>query len=58
MWFCPNCNHKIYEEFFPLKNIETDLPKVFDRFHSSLQHRTCTQCGTIHPLPQPATPEA
>jgi 3-hydroxyanthranilate 3,4-dioxygenase len=57
MWFCPHCNHKLYEEFFHLKNIETDLPKVFDRFHSSLQHRTCDQCGTVHPLPMPASPE-
>lgn len=55
MWFCQQCNHKLYEEFFPLKNIETDLPKVFDRFHSSLEHRTCTRCGTIHPLPEPVT---
>jgi len=53
LWFCPNCNHKVYEEFFHLKNIETDLPKVFERFYSSLEHRTCGQCGTVHPLPQP-----
>ncbi len=53
LWFCPSCNHKVYEEFFHLKNIETDLPKVFERFYSSLEHRTCGQCGTVHPLPQP-----
>ncbi|KRG41568.1 3-hydroxyanthranilate 3,4-dioxygenase [Stenotrophomonas pictorum JCM 9942] len=57
MWFCPHCNHKLYEEFFHLKNIETDLPKVFDRFHSSLEHRSCQRCGTVHPLPAPASPE-
>ncbi len=55
MWFCPQCNHTLYEEFFALESIETDLPKVFDRFHSSLQHRTCGSCGAVHPLPQPAT---
>lgn len=54
-WFCVQCNHTLYEEFFHLANIEIDLPKVFDRFHSSLQHRTCTRCGAVHPLPQPAT---
>jgi len=58
MWYCQQCNHKLYEEFFHLKNIETDLPKVFDRFHASLQHRTCTRCGAVHPLPKPVTPEA
>ncbi|KRG67136.1 3-hydroxyanthranilate 3,4-dioxygenase [Stenotrophomonas terrae] len=57
MWFCQQCNHKIYEEFFHLKNIETDLSKVFDRFHTSLAHRTCQHCGAVHPLPKPATPE-
>ena len=58
MWYCQQCNHKIYEEFFHLKNIETDLPKVFDRFHASIEHRTCSQCGAVHPLPKPVTPEA
>ncbi|MNW20529.1 3-hydroxyanthranilate 3,4-dioxygenase [compost metagenome] len=53
MWFCPQCNHKLHEEFFPLKNIETDLPRIIDHFHSSLEYRTCSQCGTVHPLPQP-----
>ncbi|MGE8280666.1 MAG: 3-hydroxyanthranilate 3,4-dioxygenase [Stenotrophomonas sp.] len=57
MWFCQQCNHKLYEEFFHLKNIETDLPKVFDRFHASLAHRTCSACGAVHPLPKPVTPE-
>ena len=50
-WFCPACNAKLYEEFFHLRNIETDLPPVFERFHASSGHRTCTACGTIHPAP-------
>ena len=53
-WYCEQCNHTLYQEFFHLANIETDLPLVFDRFHSSLQHRTCSQCGALHPLPHPA----
>ena len=44
-------NHKLYEEFFALENIETDLPKVFDRYHSSLELRTCDACGHVDPLP-------
>ena len=51
MWFCEQCNHKLYEEFFALENIETDLPKVFDRYHSSLALRTCDACGHVDPLP-------
>lgn len=51
-WYCPNCNNKLYEEFFPLGNIETDFPAVFDRFYSSLEHRTCRRCGHVHPAPE------
>lgn len=48
-WHCEQCNHKLYEEFFHLCNIETDLPLVFERFYSSLEHRTCVECGAVHP---------
>ena len=41
LWFCERCNHKLYEEFFTLHNIETDFPAVFDRFYGSLDARTC-----------------
>ena len=51
MWFCEQCNHKLYEEFFPLQNIETDFPAVFDRFYSSREHRTCRNCGHVNPAP-------
>jgi 3-hydroxyanthranilate 3,4-dioxygenase len=52
MWFCQACNHKLYEEYFPLGNIETDLPPVFERFYRSLEARTCTVCGALHPAPE------
>jgi 3-hydroxyanthranilate 3,4-dioxygenase len=51
MWFCERCNHKLYEAFFPLRNIETDFPPVFDRFYASREHRTCEQCGHLNPAP-------
>ena len=50
-WYCQDCNTKLYEEFFTLESIESDLPPVFERFHSSLDARTCPQCGAVHPLP-------
>ncbi|HET6433483.1 3-hydroxyanthranilate 3,4-dioxygenase [Dyella sp.] len=49
MWFCPRCNHKLYEEYFVLSDIETDFPPVFKRFRDSLDRRTCAQCGHVHP---------
>lgn len=51
MWFCERCNHKLYEEYFHLHNIETDFPPVFDRFYASTEHRSCTQCGHLNPAP-------
>ena len=42
---------KLYEEFFHLRDIETDFPPVFDRFYSSRDHRTCRECGHVNPAP-------
>ena len=49
MWFCENCNHKLYEEYFTLENIEKDFFPVFERFFSDQQARTCEQCGAVMP---------
>lgn len=45
-WFCENCNHQLFEEPFFVKNIETDLPVIFDRFYSNNELLTCSNCGT------------
>jgi 3-hydroxyanthranilate 3,4-dioxygenase len=47
MWFCDNCNTKLYEERFYLTNIEKDFIPVFKRFYNSKELRTCKKCGTI-----------
>ncbi len=46
-WYCENCNHLLYEEFFELTNIETQFPAIFDRFFASPERRTCSRCGTV-----------
>jgi 3-hydroxyanthranilate 3,4-dioxygenase len=46
-WYCEHCNHLLHEERLPLKDIEKELPVVFERFHASLEARTCRQCGTV-----------
>jgi 3-hydroxyanthranilate 3,4-dioxygenase len=51
LWFCERCNHKLYEEFFVLKDIEQDFPAVFDRFYRSMPARTCGACGHVNPAP-------
>lgn len=45
VWYCPECNTKVYEEFIPLKNIVKDLPPVFERFYNNPTHCTCKKCG-------------
>lgn len=52
LWFCENCNHKLYEEYFPLKNIEMDFQRVFEKFYGSEDLRTCKVCGTVMEPPQ------
>lgn len=52
IWYCPNCNAKVYEEYFPLNDIERDFPPVFARFYGSVELRTCAACGTVHPVPE------
>lgn len=45
MWFCDKCNHKLYEEHFPLHSIEKDFIPVFNRFYTSEELRTCDNCS-------------
>jgi len=45
-WYCERCGQLLYQEFFALKDIETQFPPVFERFYASRAHRTCTRCGT------------
>ena len=51
LWFCEQCNHKLYEEYFTLVDIEQDFPPVFDRFYRSREARTCGACGHLNPAP-------
>lgn len=47
LWFCENCNHKLYEVYFELKDIETDFLGHFQHFYNSTSLRTCKNCGTV-----------
>jgi 3-hydroxyanthranilate 3,4-dioxygenase len=46
-WYCENCGHLLYEEFFVLTDIEKQFPAVFDRFFADSSRRTCKRCGTV-----------
>ncbi len=51
LWYCENCNQKLYEEYFELTDIVNQLPKVMQRFYESEELRTCKNCGEVMQKP-------
>jgi len=49
MWYCDQCDRKLYEEFLYISDIVEQLPPIFDRFYSSEENRICDHCGEIMP---------
>jgi 3-hydroxyanthranilate 3,4-dioxygenase len=47
MWFCDHCNHKLYDVYFELHNIEKDFLPHFQHFYGSETLRTCQNCATV-----------
>ena len=47
LWFCENCNHKLYEVYFELHDIEKDFLPHYKHFYHSKDLRTCDKCGTV-----------
>lgn len=43
-WYCEGCETKLYEEKFPLVDIETQFKAVFERYYDSI-HTKCKKCG-------------
>lgn len=52
-WYCERCEHLLYQDFFPLTDIETQFTPVFSRFFGSLSLRTCRQCHAVMEPPLP-----
>jgi 3-hydroxyanthranilate 3,4-dioxygenase len=46
-WFCESCDTKIHRAEVPLKDIVSDLPKVFKEYNDNEKFRTCPSCGTV-----------
>jgi 3-hydroxyanthranilate 3,4-dioxygenase len=46
-WYCESCGNLLFEEFIALKDIEKELPPLFERFYASAERRTCNRCHTI-----------
>ncbi len=52
MWFCEQCNNKLHEETFPLKDIVNQLPQIMGQFYANEALRTCKACGHIMEPPK------
>ncbi len=46
-WYCESCGHQLYREPFPLENIVTQMPVIFDRYYNDEKLRTCDNCGHV-----------
>jgi 3-hydroxyanthranilate 3,4-dioxygenase len=51
LWFCEQCNAKLYERSFPMQDIGTEIRAAIDDFFASDEHRTCKSCGAVLAIP-------
>lgn len=51
MWFCENCDNKLYEEYAHITDIVKQLPPIMNNFFNSVENRTCNKCGTVMEKP-------
>ena len=47
LWFCENCDNKLYEEYLPVTDIVSQLPPLMERFYADIDKRTCKKCGAV-----------
>ena len=52
MWFCENCDEKLYEEFANVTDIVAQLPPIMNHFYNDVEKRTCEKCGTVMEPPK------
>ena len=51
-WYCEQCNHLLYEEYFTLTDIVKQLPETMKNFYDSEKNRTCKKCNTTMSTPK------
>jgi len=48
-WYCEKCHAKVHRREVELKDIEKDLPPVFEEYWSDPALRVCKSCGHENP---------
>lgn len=51
LWHCEKCNEKVYDEYFILTDIGSQLKAIMEKFYGSESLRTCKSCGHVQPIP-------
>lgn len=46
-WYCPGCHGLVHRVEVSVRNIEKDLPPLFEAYYSG--PRKCPGCGQVHP---------
>lgn len=48
-WFCDKCDHEMHRVTIQLTDIEVQVKEGIESFNSSLETRTCKNCGHVMP---------
>ena len=51
-WYCDNCKHLLFEEYFKLTDIDKQLPSTFAKFNANTALHKCQSCGETLQIPQ------
>jgi 3-hydroxyanthranilate 3,4-dioxygenase len=54
LWFCDRCHAPLYEVTMHVADIERELKAAIAHLDSSVELRTCRQCGFVQPEQPPA----
>ena len=48
-WYCERCHGVVFEQFFALTDITTQIRAAIEAWESDEGRRTCPTCGTVNP---------
>jgi 3-hydroxyanthranilate 3,4-dioxygenase len=55
-WYCRNCGALLHDAEFHLEDLGKQLKPLLERFHGSVERRTCKACGAVHEAAAAAPP--
>jgi len=53
-WYCEQCGNMLHQFRGVITDLGTQLTPVMNAFFADEELRTCSRCGTVMPLPEPA----